>query len=162
VLVVDGELPLVLISDITFICKGVVLIQDDRRLLGIAGDQIVLQGVRDPEAPRQSASAMWRLDLRALLQALDPRLHLHATTQTLIRSTQDILDVWEPQAPHGLVCSGWDVITSCGAQPTCKVQNPYGAPNSSRLWECLGLCLSEYDRAQRTEGHRLKGNTQAF
>jgi hypothetical protein len=41
--VVEGDLPLCL-SAITFTSKGVILLQDDRILLGIAGKKVVLEG----------------------------------------------------------------------------------------------------------------------
>ena len=72
--VVENGLPLVLISDISFTEKGVVLVQDNTHLLGVAYGQIELVGRRDATAPRTDTAAMWQLDLRLLLRRPDPRL----------------------------------------------------------------------------------------
>ena len=61
--VVEEGLSLVLISDITFTSKGMILIQDDSALWGVIHGQVMLMGRRDPSASRTDPRSMWQLDL---------------------------------------------------------------------------------------------------
>jgi hypothetical protein len=74
ILVVEGGLPVMLISDITFTEKGVVFVEDNTHLFGIARGRVVVVGMRDGTAPRTATEAMWRLDLRAIMREADPRI----------------------------------------------------------------------------------------
>ena len=52
---------LFLISDITFTTKGVILVQHDSDLIGVAGDRVVLKGVRDNSVLCQQRDMAYRL-----------------------------------------------------------------------------------------------------
>jgi hypothetical protein len=72
--VMEETLPIMLISDITFTEKGVVFVEDNDELIGVAAGCVVVRGWRDSTAPRSSTEAMWQLNLRELLRQSDPRL----------------------------------------------------------------------------------------
>jgi len=91
--VVDSVLSTMLISDITFTQKGVILIEDNSHLIGIAGGEIVLVGVRDPMVPRTDSKAMWRLDIRALLLQEDPQIRMQEEERQHNQSAWDIVSM---------------------------------------------------------------------
>jgi hypothetical protein len=135
ILVVDSDLPLVLISDITFTSKGVILIQDDFCLLGVAGNKKIFEGTRDPSAPRHEASAMWRLDLRQLLLEPDPRLNMASAREVAIKSAQDVLDLW--QRHSAATREQAENIISCGARPTYTVKDVRMGRSAIRNFGCM-------------------------
>ena len=117
--VVSDELPTVLISDITFTTKGVILVQDDVVLIGVAGDRVVLEGVRDNSLPRSHAKALWRLDLRKLLREEDPRKRAQYNEEQLNASAVEIVRrlVHQQQEAGG----GPVVMSTFGAKPTYRI-----------------------------------------
>ena len=110
--VVSDDLPTVLISDITFTTKGVLLVQDNTVLIGVAGGRVVLEGVRDSSVPRSHPEALWRLDLRKLLREEDPRKRAGLNEEWLNASAADVVRRLVEQQV---------VMSSYGAKPTYKV-----------------------------------------
>ena len=92
VYVVENGLATALISDITFTEKGVILVEDNVHLIGIAGGQIIFVGARDPTVPRTDSKAMWRLDIRALLLQEDPRIQMREIEQQHNQTAWDIIN----------------------------------------------------------------------
>jgi hypothetical protein len=148
--VIDGDLPQVLISDITFTSKGVILIQDDCSLTGMAGSKRVLEGVRDPSAQRHEAAAMWRLDLRKLLMEPDPRIAMAATRSASIQSAQDVIDPLQQLGSTELGEQG--LLLSCGAKPTWAIRD---VRMGRRAVNNLG-CVSAFTLASTIERGAFK------
>jgi hypothetical protein len=91
VYVVEGEIPIVLISDITLTSKGVVLVQGDESVIGIAGGKVVLVGHRNKSAARTELSALLNINLRHLLLETDPRLRVEAIEGPVEPSAEHIM-----------------------------------------------------------------------
>ena len=153
VYVVDDMLSTVLISDITFTEKGIILVEDDIHLIGIAGGEIVLMGARDPTVARTDSRAMWRLDIRALLLQEDPRIRIKE------------MESYQEQ-------TAWDIINSLGigpgtvqgeAQHHCYGAKPTFSVSDVRMGRAIlkAMGVSPFTLAHSVERNALK-NIPAF
>ena len=123
--VLENDLPLVLISDISFTEKGVVLIQDNEQLLGVAHRQIEVVGWRDPQASRTDKAAMWQLDLRALIQRPDPRLRAKVEEERHQITAEEVVRLmqaaWDAQDSEKEEAETGRNMWCAGARPTFSV-----------------------------------------
>ena len=134
--VVEDGLPLVLISDITFTDKGMILVQDDTTLFGVFRGQVELVGRRDPDAPRTDPAAMWQLDLRALLQRPDPRLQVRAEETHLEMSAAEIVRLIQAAWQEGQGVMEGAPLWCAGARPTFTTEQVRAG---RRILKCLGI-----------------------
>ena len=88
VLVVNNDVPVMLISDVTLTEKGTRLIQDDDMLFGVAAGRR-----RDSTAPRTETEAMWMMNLRQLMMEEDPRDKVNDHDRANDLSARQIVDL---------------------------------------------------------------------
>ena len=120
VYVVNDSLATVLISDITFTEKGIILVEDNIHLIGIAGGEIIFVGSRDPTVARTDSKAMWRLDIRSLLLQEDPRIRMEMEESQKDQTAWDVIELLgiRPGVAQG------GVQHQCyGAKPTFTVRD---------------------------------------
>jgi hypothetical protein len=111
-----------LISDSSFTDKGVIIIQDDSQLFGIANGEILFQGVRDKNATVSSNEVLYNLDIRSLISAPNPNIINNQIKNLELSSAESIVHFINNNISSNANSTSANVnITASAAKPSFKI-----------------------------------------